>query len=184
MNLIALVVNDGLAASTNTVAVTVLTTGQAVERLIALVNESDLRHKRPLLATLEAALVSIQRGNCHAAAGQLHAFQNKVRTQVSSRDSDLAMELTGAANQVIAALDCDGSTRVAAKIHSLKRHADGSLQLRIEGKVGQVYVVEASTNLVHWETVGTANLKGDGSIEFEDPDALKHQRRFYRVVEP
>ena len=55
---IDLVVDDGLAQDTNTVAVSVVTTTKAVERLIVLVNESDLHQKRPLLASLEAALAS------------------------------------------------------------------------------------------------------------------------------
>jgi hypothetical protein len=43
--------------------------------------------------------------------------------------------------------------------------------------------VQASTNLVHWETVGLARVQKDGSYEFEGRQAAKHPRRFYRVVE-
>ena len=49
---------------------------------------------------------------------------------------------------------------------------------------GVAYIVEASTNLVDWEAVGVATVNEDGSFEFEDADAAKHQCRFYRVVNP
>jgi hypothetical protein len=176
---IDLVVDDGLAQDTNTVTITVLTAEQAVERLITLVNASDLRHKQPLLASLEAALKSIGRGNCNSAMGQLRAFQNKVRAQVT--DPVLAMELTQGAEQVIAALGGDGSPPVACKIRGLKRHADGCMRLEFSGAAGAAYIIEASTNLVDWEAVCVVRPGTDGECEFEDPDAAKHPCRFYRV---
>jgi hypothetical protein len=75
-----------------------------VERLIGLVNESGIRRQQPLLATLEAALASLQRGNAVAAANQLLAFQNKVRAQVGPTNPDLEEVLNVAAQQVIAAI--------------------------------------------------------------------------------
>jgi uncharacterized delta-60 repeat protein len=166
----------------STITVPPPTPAELVEQLIALVNESDLRHKQPLLASLEAALASIQRGNCQSAVGQLHAFQNKVRAQVS--DANLALAFVQRAGQVIAALDCDGSPRVAAKIHSVKRHANGRIHFQFSAPAGRVYIVEASTNLVDWASVGVATVCDDGSFEFEDADAARHPCRFYRVVEP
>jgi hypothetical protein len=153
---------------------------ELVEHLIELVSESDLRHKRPLLASLEAALASIERGNCHSAVGQLLAFQNKVSAQVA--DTALATEWIAAAGQIIAALDCDGSPKAAAQIHSPKRSDNGRLRVQIQGAAAQVCVVEASTNLLDWEIVGTVTLPADGAWEFEDAEAGNHLRRFYRVV--
>jgi len=75
---------------------------QAVERLIALVNNSGTRKSKPLTASLRAALSSIHRGNRVAAANQLHAFKNKVRAQVAA--PALAGQLIEAAQQVIKAL--------------------------------------------------------------------------------
>jgi len=183
-NIIELVVDDGTAQDTNTVTITVLSLEQAVQRLIALVNDSDLRHKRPLLASLEAALASSERGNHNSATGQLGAFRNKVRAQVSKKDAALARELIEGAAQVIAALGDDKADKVAARLRGLKRGQDGKLKLKLSGQAGETYIVEASTNLADWEAVGTATVQPDGSFEFEDADAAKHQRRFYRVVEP
>jgi len=157
-----------------------LTPAELVEQLIAQVNASGLQQQQPLLATLNEALASIERGNCHSAVGQLGAFQNKVQAQVS--DAALANELIEGAGQVIAALNCEGSPQVAAKIRSLKRQANGRLQMQVEGAANQVYLIEASTNLTDWQLIGTATLPPDGSLEFEDAEAPQHQSRFYRVV--
>ena len=48
-------VSDGLATSTNSLRVAVLTTSQAVERLKLLINNLALDHSRSLNATLQAA---------------------------------------------------------------------------------------------------------------------------------
>jgi len=98
---IDLVVSDGVATSTNSITVSVLTTGQAMEGLIWLVDSSG-RKGKPLMATLGAALASIERGNSVAAANQLRAFEHKVRVQVA--DPALAGQLLEAAQQVIDAL--------------------------------------------------------------------------------
>ena len=149
--------------------------------MITLVNESDLPHKRPLLASLEAALASIQRDSCHSAVGQLGAFQNKVRAQVT--DANLALALVQSAGQVIAALDCDGSPPVACRGWSLRRSADSCMHLEFSGDTGAAYILEASTNLVDWEALCVVRPDADGHCQFADPDAPNHQSRFYRVGE-
>jgi len=61
---------------------------------------------------LEAALASLERGNHNSASGQLHAFQYKVRAQVTKKDAALAMELIEGAGQAIAALGGDKADKV------------------------------------------------------------------------
>ena len=182
IHVIDLVVNDGLAQDTNTVTLTVLTAEQAVQRLIALVNESSLKHQQPLLASLKAALDSIQRGNCNSAMGQLHAFQNKVRAQVS--DGALSMALIHGAGQVITALQGEAIGPVACKVHSVNRLSNGRIHFQFSAAADQIYLVEASTNLLDWEAVGVATVCGDSAYEFEDADAARHQNRYYRIVKP
>jgi len=179
---IALVVDDGLAQDTNSINVTVLTTGEAVDNLIALVNGSNLRQQRPLLASLEAGRASIDRGNCHSAVGQLHAFQNQVRAQVP--DTALAEDLVHAADEVIAALHCDGAAHIAGSIHSIKRHSNGRMQLQINGEAGKTYILQGSTNLVDWEALCVVRPNAEGTCCYEDVAAVTHQSRFYRMVEP
>jgi hypothetical protein len=91
-----------MATSTNSLTVSVVTTSQAVQGLIALVESSAVRNPKPLTATLRAAQAAIARGNSVAAANQLRAFQNKVRAQVA--DPALASQFIDAAQQVIEAL--------------------------------------------------------------------------------
>jgi hypothetical protein len=99
---IDLVVSDGLATTTNSITVSVLTTSQAVQWLVALVDGSAVAKPKPLTATLSSALASIDRGNLFAAANQLRAFQHKVQAQVA--DTALARQCIEAAQKVIEAL--------------------------------------------------------------------------------
>jgi hypothetical protein len=179
-----LIVSDGLAASTNAVSVAVLTTSQGVQRLISLVNQSGLADPKPLAASLEAALASLNRGDSVAAANQLQAFQNKVSAQVGKSDPALAQTLIAAAQQVIDALQGRGPHALASNLHTMKRRPDGKVQLGFSGLAGQVHIVEASTNLVDWEMIGVAADNGDGSFEFEDSQAVGIPNRFYRVTSP
>jgi parallel beta-helix repeat protein len=181
---ITLVVSDALAVRSNTVIVAVLTTSQAVQRLISMVDQSGLDHPRPLTASLEAALASLSRGNCVAAANQLRAFQNKVSAQVAPSNPALAQTLSGGAQQVIDALQGAGAGALAAKAHGLRHQRDGKAQLRFSGLAGQIHIVEASTNLADWEMIGVAVDQGDGSFEFEDANAARIPNRFYRIVSP
>jgi hypothetical protein len=101
-NQLNLVVSDGFAAATNSIAVAVLTPAQAVERLVALVNVAGLPHSQPLLATLDAALATINRGDRRPAANQLAAFQNKAQAQ--GTEQTLLRQLTMSSQQIVNAL--------------------------------------------------------------------------------
>jgi hypothetical protein len=83
--------------------VTVLGPREMLERLLALVSAKAAR-SQPLLATLEAALASLDRGNTTSAINQLKAFQNKVQAQVAPSDPALAQTLIQAAGRIIASL--------------------------------------------------------------------------------
>ena len=97
---IVLVVDDGLAIATNVIAVEVITTGQAVERLISQV-QSAWPRSQPLIASLSAALRSIERGNLVSAINQLQAFQNKIGAQVARSEPALAAAFIQAAQEII-----------------------------------------------------------------------------------
>ena len=47
-----------------------------------------------------------------------------------------------------------------------------------------LYVLEASTNLVNREKIGIAVDHGDGTFSFEDANASRFPNRFYRIVSP
>ncbi len=178
---ISLVVSDGLAADTNRVSVAVLTAADAIQRLIDIINQSDLPHPRPLIASLEAAQAAVNRGNSTAAINELQAFQSKVRVQVAPRNPVLADTLIRGAQQVIDALASGGAAEFAVQLHSLARQPDGKMHFKFAGSTSQLQVVEASTNLVDWEMIGVLADQGNGLFEFEDANATKFPGRFYRV---
>jgi hypothetical protein len=93
---------DGLS-STCSFTVTVLSRGEAVEQIVLLLEETslELKTKRPLVATLEAACASFNRGNCISGVNQLGAFQNKVRSQIAKENPAIAQLLIQAAQAVI-----------------------------------------------------------------------------------
>ena len=60
----------------------------------------------------------------------------------------------------------------------------GIPQLRIRGQTNQVYLIQASTDLLNWQTIGT-NIAVQGMILFRDPEAsMTYNARYYRVVTP
>jgi hypothetical protein len=60
----------------------------------------------------------------------------------------------------------------------------GAIEINFQGVDGVEYAIEASTNLVHWEVIGTATTDQDGNVRFVDPASGQHERRYYRVFEP
>lgn len=183
-NSISLVVSDGMASATNTIVIEVLTSAQAVERLVEAVT-SDVSDSQALVASLNVAIASIDRSNPTAAINQLQAFQNKVRSQVEPLDPDLAQALITAAQDVIDTLSngSGGPTQAVAKFGHLQHGADGKVRLAFSAPPG-IHIIAASTNLVNWELIGRAVHVGDGSFGFEDSNAYRFSARFYRIISP
>ncbi len=182
---ITLTVNDGLASSSQTITLDVVTAAQAVNRLMELVN-AGVSKPQPLEATLSAALASIRRGNTTAAFNQLQAFQNKMRSQVGPVDPALAQSLLDSARDIINALECgsqaSGHTHewFSTRIH----HGQGRAHMEFPATPGHTYIVEASTDLVHWEKIGVASDRNDGTFEFDDAGSAQSPMRFYRIAAP
>jgi hypothetical protein len=179
---LALVVNDGLVASTNAITVSVFTPSQAVTQLNALVTQS-VSNSAPLIAILQSALAALTRGDSVAAVNQLLAFQKMVRAQIAPSDPALAQRLIDAAKQIIDSLQGHRGMR-PTNLRALKQPAEGKLQLRFGGSTGQIYIVEASTNLVDWAMIGIASQQDEGEFHFEDTNAARLPNCFYRVLTP
>jgi hypothetical protein len=104
---IDLVVTDPCHLSGHdSLTVDVISAGEAIDELIDRVNSSTVarKNKRPFIATLKAASASAERGQTRTAANQLHAFQNKVRAQVSKDNPGEAAIWTQWAQNIIDAL--------------------------------------------------------------------------------
>jgi hypothetical protein len=103
---VSVLADDGKGGTdTAALVVHVITAGEAVDMLIAEVegSETDRKNKRPLIATLKAASAAFERGQTHAAANTLGAFQNKVRAQIGRTDPTVAGELIRIAEEIIGA---------------------------------------------------------------------------------
>ena len=57
-----------------------------------------------------------------------------------------------------------------------------SVTLRLRGSPGQVYHLEASTDLLHWVKLGTVTAASTGLGEFTDRDKNLYPRRCYRAT--
>src|SRR5262249_17196464 len=57
----------------------------------------------------------------------------------------------------------------------------GQLALTVAGDVGPDYAVQASTNLVDWQTIFTTNSPAT-PFNFADPDTSLYSVRFYRIA--
>ncbi|MDB6032829.1 MAG: uncharacterized protein JWM16_3167, partial [Verrucomicrobiales bacterium] len=177
---ISLVVNDGELSGTDSLLVEVLTPGQSVQRLMMVVNNGASVPK-PLLASLEAARAAFDRGNFNAAFNELHAFQNKVSAQVLSKNPTLGNQLIALAQSL---MDAISGPNPKPRLVMGKEHGAGNQKVKFSGNAAKTYVVESSTDLVHWQQVGTANHKGNGDFEFDAGAANGIGAQFYRVIAP
>jgi len=67
-------------------------------------------------------------------------------------------------------------------IASLQPQSNGGMKLTLSGNPGQTYVLEASTDLVHWTAISTNVTDSNGLSTFVDSDAKNYPSRFYRGV--
>jgi|GEM_PF-2680950 len=97
---------DGQAESEASQTFEVLTPGEALEALVAQVDQAPLERnrKRPLIASLKVAMASFERGHFDAGANQLTAFQNKIRAQLDATERPQAEALSEAAAEILRAM--------------------------------------------------------------------------------
>jgi len=175
---IVLQVSDGLLSSTDTLTISIVAGSHTVQDLVnMLINSSQSRKSLPpLLATLKAATDALQRGSTGAAINQLQAFQNKVRAQIQPADPTLAAELINLAQMLIDSIDPVAKPKLTIGAD----RTQGAVHLNFSGNVSHAYVIEASSDMVHWESIGTAKHRGNGEFDFDDAKAAASSR-FYRL---
>jgi len=66
------------------------------------------------------------------------------------------------------------------KVRSLVVSPEGRVQLILQAPSGQRFVIQASSDLDSWEDLGTVD-SDETPVEFVDPAAVNHLRRFYRA---
>lgn len=119
---VTLLVNDGQAVGQHTIHFEVITLGDAIAALAARVVEAAIpRNRQSLLASLNAAEASFDRGNITPGINQLEAFQHKVRAQVTPTDPVLGQRLHAAAQKIIDAARSGAFNRVAVPHEAEKK---------------------------------------------------------------
>jgi hypothetical protein len=69
-------------------------------------------------------------------------------------------------------------------IFSYRPVPGGNFRIEFTGVSPQIYRVEASSDLMMWETEGDATDQGNGTFLFEDPGSNIWPHRLYRIVAP
>jgi len=179
INALELAVDDGMATNRQAFTVEVITIVEALERLRAKVR-AEVAIPQPLVATLSAAIASVERGSLISAINQLQAFQNQVRAQVAPYDPALAQQLIRAAQEIIDLLD-GGRHRPHRQFTRVERLDPGKVRMELAVESTARHVIEASTNLVDWELIGVAAERFDGMFEVTDPAGAGMPARFYRI---
>ena len=73
---------------------------------------------------------------------------------------------------------------VHMKLSRPARLANGHLQWEFFDLPNRTYIVQISTNLVDWVTIGPRNTDADGALLFEETGPVAPRSRYYRVVAP
>jgi len=60
--------------------------------------------------------------------------------------------------------------------------ADKSVKVPLSGSPDQSYVLQASTDMIHWTAVSTNTTDATGLLSFLDSDAKNYPARFYRSI--
>ncbi len=74
--------------------------------------------------------------------------------------------------------------RQALSLHlRVRLNPDRTAQVEFAGNESKSYLIEASSDMVHWAPVGTCTEDADGNVAFTDPHPSAGAVRFYRAVE-
>ncbi len=71
--------------------------------------------------------------------------------------------------------------RQPLRIRSYAPSSHDRFGLTLQGNPGEGYVLQASTNLVHWTEASSGVIYGN-AVEWTDPDSLLFPMRFYRLL--
>jgi hypothetical protein len=104
-----------------------------------------------------------------------------IYNRVLSASEIQAASSSHAESKAVLSLSSQASQPGSTQVQSMIRQAGGNMLIEFSGS-GAAYRVEASTNLVNWETIGAATRQADGTFNFTDSDSGKFSTRFYRIV--
>ena len=117
----------------------------------------------------------------------LAAWRTALRVVTTNGDADVylsrsVLPVPTAADYHSTRPGSDGMIRPS--LSEFSRPAGTTIQFKISADANQTYVVEASSDLKVWETVGSAVTLSDGTAVYQDSTVSGVNRRFYRVRLP
>ncbi len=99
---------------------------------------------------------------------------------ITAEYTDAGGNFNGGTNGLTQSVTVPVSASAACKLCLAPSPADGSMQANLTGTPGQTYVLQVSTDLVHWTAISTNVVGTNGALSFTDTDAKNHPVRFYR----
>jgi hypothetical protein len=99
----------------------------------------------------------------------------------SADEGNYRLTVTNSFGCVVSA-DARVMTGSVPRLNSAVRRPDRSFQFQLVGLANTAYFVEASTNLVDWQTLGSVTST-NGFINFVDSAATNFNSRYYRVLQ-
>jgi hypothetical protein len=187
-NLMTLTVNDGHATVIQPFEVQVLSAGEAVGELMEVVQDLAPRSGikpntwKQLIIPLQTAQFEFERELWNAGLIHLRIFQSRVAMQIEASDQAVANNLSRTAQQIIDAVQ--GSAKQQPHLSSIENRGNSHKSLKFAGIPGQIYLVQASDDLLQWKTIGIASEPDTGTFQFDDGSCGNAAARYYRLVVP
>ena len=104
-----------------------------------------------------------------------------LRIMIEPNGSTALMAGTYGIKRILLKVDTGAATPPGLPTGSAIRLPNGQFGFTTCGLPGQALVVQASTNLVNWDSISTNSSPG-GCIDFIDPQAPQIPNRYYRVL--
>jgi len=98
---------------------------------------------------------------------------------ITAEYSDAAGNFNSSANGVNQSITTPAPA-APCKIGITPPQSDGSVIANATGTPGQTYVLQASTDMVHWTAISTNVADANGVLSFTDPNAKNYPSRYYR----
>ena len=160
---------------------------ESVHELMELIKDKKSRIPDAVLQSYIDRMVAVDRLLAEVAIGEATKSGRNSKKLVEARkefgkgDMELA---EGEPEEAIEHYGHAWKDTVVPKLPKVVRKADGTAKLEILGLALERYVIQASTNLVDWETLGELVTDEDGAAEYIQAQPSNDPVRFYRVIAP
>lgn len=133
-----------------------------------------------LITRIESAerllgVIAIQQAIAYGAAGKRI---EQALNQLSSGDADAA---AGRCSACLAKYKNAWNMAMHAMLVE-SVHVDSQVHIEVLGDANKVYLIEASTDLIHWTVLATVKANADGIVQYNAGPASQYPTRFYRTV--